>query len=38
MHEILGSEMHRWVLGKMSEGERAARLKAAAEFKKRYAQ
>jgi len=38
LDEILNSEMHSWFLGKMSEGERAARKKAAAEFKKRYAQ
>ena len=38
MNEILNSEMHRWYLGKMSAGERAARKKAAEDFKKRYAQ
>ncbi|MDH5656618.1 MAG: multiheme c-type cytochrome [Spirochaetia bacterium] len=38
MNEVLNSEMHRWYLGKMSEGEKAARKKQAEEFKKRYAQ
>ncbi|MCP5112492.1 MAG: hydroxylamine oxidoreductase, partial [bacterium] len=35
---ILNSDMHKWVLGKMSAGEAAARKKAAEEFRKRYAQ
>jgi hypothetical protein len=38
LEEILESDMHRWVLGKMSDGERKARKRAADEFKKRYAQ
>ena len=38
LEEILDSEMHRWVLGKMSPAERAARKRASDEFKKRYAQ
>lgn len=38
LNEVLNSDMHKWFLGKMSAGERAARKKAAAEFKKRYAQ
>jgi hypothetical protein len=38
LEEILESDMHRWVLGEMSEGERAARRRAAEEFRRRYAQ
>ena len=38
LHEVLTGEMHRWFLGEMSEGEAAARKRAAEEFKKRYAQ
>ncbi len=38
MNEILNSDMHRWYLGKSSEAEKAARKKAAEDFKKRYAQ
>jgi len=38
LHDVLNSEMHRWFLGEMSEGERAARKRAAEEFRKRYAQ
>ena len=35
---VLNSDMHRWSLDKMTPEERAARQKAADEFKKRYAQ
>ncbi len=38
LHEVMASEMHRWFLGEMSDGERVARKRAADEFKKRYAQ
>ena len=38
LDKVLNSEQHRWFLGKMSAGEAAARKKAAAEFKQRYAQ
>jgi hypothetical protein len=38
LNQVLNSEMHRWFVGKMSPAERAARKKAAEEFKKRYAQ
>ena len=38
LNEILNSEMHRWFLGRASAAEKAARKKAAEEFKKRYAQ
>ena len=35
---VLNSDMHRWFVGKMTPAERAARKKAAEEFRKRYAQ
>jgi hydroxylamine dehydrogenase len=38
LNEILSSDMHKWFLGRMSEGELAARKRAAEEFKQRYAQ
>lgn len=38
LNEILNSDLHKWFLGKMNPKEQAARKKAAAEFKKRYAQ
>ncbi len=37
LNDILNSELHKWFLGKMSLEEKAARDKAQAEFKKRYA-
>lgn len=38
LEKVLNSDMHRWFTGKMTPAERAARKKAAEEFKKRYAQ
>jgi hypothetical protein len=38
LDEVLSSDLHRWFLGKMTPAERAARKKAAEEFRKRYAQ
>ncbi len=38
LDQVLNSPMHKWVLGKMDDGERAARKAAAEEFKQRYAQ
>jgi len=37
IHEVLGTDDHKWFLGKMDPTEKAARKKAAADFKKRYA-
>ena len=38
LQEVLDSDYHKWFSGKMSASERAARKRAAEEFKKRYAQ
>lgn len=38
LDQILGSDMHRWFLGRISPAEREARKKAAEEFRKRYVQ
>ncbi len=38
LERVLQSEEHRWFLGRMSPGERAARKRAAEEFRKRYSQ
>jgi ribosomal protein L31 len=38
LEQVLNSATHRWFLGKMTPEERAARKKAAEEFRKRYAQ
>ncbi len=38
LDQVLNSDMHRWFIGKISPAERAARKKAAEEFRKRYAQ
>ncbi len=37
IHEVLGHDDHKWFLGKMDPAEKAARKKAADDFKNRYA-
>jgi len=37
INEVLGTDDHKWFVGKMDPAEKAARKKAAADFKKRYA-
>ncbi len=37
LNDILNSDLHKWYLGKMGTEEKAAREKAQAEFKQRYA-